>query len=238
MTVANIGSQVYGAYQGAVNFGYNTSIQAGRAFAVVSKDITDLDTAIMFAKAGDVFLAAKETLGFGKVTSSGEAYQGAVGYLEGWNALMTFPDTIKQTIEKVSEFFLNQTYYMAIDCVGAVTGLFNAACETAGFLENQLDIPCFKGISDMTEKSNFQALALGATARMAIAAERVFGYISGKGDVSYKDGVENGLDVAKNFGDLILAVTMVTSGSKPMLVGASALSAASKVAKYSFSKTI
>ena len=238
MTVANIGSQVYGVYQGALNFGYNTSIQAGRAFSVMSKDITDLDTAIMFAKAGDVFLAAKETLGFGNLTSSGEAYRGAVGYLEGWNALMTFPDAIKQTIEKVSEFFINQTYYMAIDCVGTITGLFNAACETASFLENQMSVPCFKGISDMTEKSNFQALALGATARMAIAAERVFSYVSGKGDAGYRDGVENGLDVAKNFGDLVLAVTMVTSGSKPVLVGASALSAASKVAKYSFSKMV
>ncbi len=238
MTVSNIGSQVYGLGQGVFNIVSNASSQAGRAFSVLNEDVKDLETVIMLGKVGDVVITAKETLGFGKATSSEKAFQGVLGTLDGWNALKTFPDAILETKEKVSEFFMKKTCSIAMDCVSAVTGLFNAACDVIGFLENQLAIPFFKGISDMVEVSNFRALAVGATARASIAAERVFSYVSGKGDVSHKDLVNNALDLTKNMGDLGLAVTILTGASKTALVGASSVSAACKLAKYGFSKIV
>lgn len=238
MTVSNVASQVYGMGQGVVSFVCNTSVQAGKVFSVLNKDVQDLETAIMLGKVGDVVITAKETLGFGKATSSEKAYQGVVGTLDGWNALKTFPDAVLETKEKVSDFFIKKTYAIAMDCVSAVTGLFNATCDVVGFLENQLALPFFKGVSDILETSNFQALAAGATARASIAAERVFSYLSGKGGVSDKDMVNNVLDLTKNMGDLGLAVSMLTGANKVALVGASSISAASKLAKYGFSKIV
>ncbi|MES2199196.1 MAG: hypothetical protein V4489_03400 [Chlamydiota bacterium] len=238
MSVANVGNGIYEMGRGVVNIASNVTTQAGRVFAVLNEDVKDLETAIMLGKVGDVLIKAKETLGFGKTSSSEQSYQGVLGTLDGWNALKTFPDTIIETKAKVSEFFMKQTYSIAMDCVSAVTGLFNAACEVVGFLEAQLAVPCFKGISDVLETSNFQALAAGATARTLTAGERVFSYVSSKGNISYKDGVGSGLDVVKNLGDLAFAVTMLTTGSQSMLLGASALSTASKVTKYAFSKFV
>lgn len=238
MTLSNIRSGIFNIAQSMGNFAYNTGAQASNSFNVLSQDLKDLDTAITFAKAGDVFISAKAAFGFGQVPSCAESYQSAVGYLEGWNALMTFPDAIKETIKKVSELFVKHTCYAAIDCISMVTGCFNATCETVGFLENQLAIPCFNGISDVVKTSNFQALAVGAAARVAVASERVFSFAVGSKDVGYGEGVENGLAIAKNLGDFVFAVTILTTNSPLVMAGASSLSAASKVAMYGWSKFV
>jgi hypothetical protein len=236
MTVSSLGGQVLGACQGSVNFLNSSCSEAGRVFTVLSEDVAEIETAIMFGKVLDVFISAKETLGFGVASSTDKAYQSALGCLDAWNAVMTFPGAIKASVEKVSEFFIKQTYLLAADCVGTLTGTFNAACDVVGFIENQLEVACFKGISDSLETSNFQALAVGATARTAIAAEKLFASVSAKKD--YRGGIEGGLDVVKNLGDLTLAVAMLADGGKSVAVVASALSTASKVAQYSYSKLI
>ena len=109
MTVSNVGGQAYVAYQGSVDFLNSSCSEAGRVFTILSKDVAEIETAIMFGKVVDVFIAAKEALGFGVTSFSEKSYQDALGCLDAWNAVMTFPGAVKGSVEKVSEFFIKQT---------------------------------------------------------------------------------------------------------------------------------
>lgn len=235
MTIANIGNQAYSLSQGVYNAVVNATVFCGKAFTVLSKDAADTEVVLTLTKAAGVFIEAKGVFGCGSANSAEKAFQAQVSNLDGWNSLMTFPDAIRDTVLKITELLSKGGYALAADCVGVVSGLLNSTYEVVSFFENELGVSALKGLSEMTESANFQALAVGATARTAIAAEKVFAYFLNK-EVDLGNLVNNVLDVTKNAGDIAFAAFKLTKGSEVALASASSLSAASKVAKYCFSK--
>lgn len=217
--------------------------QMGRGVKAVSKDLCDMTNMITHAKAMDAFISVKETF-FGMETTASESmFKGSLKHLKGWNSVMTIADSALETASKVSAFVTNATVQRATDLVSGLTGLINKAYDVASFLENQIAVPFFNGISKAYESVHFQALALGSCARAAIAGERLVSYtfqtdLFEKGAVGTDAAVKNGLKLGESLAALSLAGSILTGAGSKAIVASSAIGAACKLSEYYWSNIL
>lgn len=200
----------------------------GRAYEVIPSDLCQMDKLIMYAKVVEAVNSVADVFFSTKIPFA-DNFKGALRTLKGWNALGGLPQQIKDTIDKMHGFLRAPGCFFR-ESIGAVTGLINKAYDAASFLENQIAIPFFKGVSEQYKSTHFSALGVGALNRL-IQLIQLQSY--------------SGLQISpctfaivENLSSVVLASSMLMGGGSQVTAAASALGAFAKGAGYCWVKIL
>lgn len=212
----------------------------GRAFVVLMNDMSNTNVLIMQCKVleaaagvADVFFSVK--------TTALDGFKGAFKTLKGWNALGTLPTTVKETVRAINGCIQERIFPRFIgafvDCIGRSSVVVNKTYDVASFLENQIAIPFFKGVSAAYKSTHFQALGIGSMARLVSSSERLISYsvggdLFGQGQVSGYGAVNYGFKTVESVSSVVFAGSMLMGGGAQLTTAASAVGAFSKGVEY------
>ncbi len=229
-------------YEGICNTPAYLYAQGEKAAGVFTKDLADMEKMTTHAKIIDAYFSVQSTF-FSVENKHAEGFKGALKTLKGWIALGTLPKQIKETQEKVEVCFKYFYGALILDAVAAIGTLVNKSYDAANFLEKQLGLSYFAGVTDRFASTHFGFLGLASSARLLTAGEKVVSYFIDSHVFSCSrpdfDGcVKNGLKVVENLSTVVFASAMIYGGSNQLKTATSAISAFAKGAEYYWSNVL
>lgn len=212
----------------------------GKAFCVLMNDMSNTNTLIMECKLLEAASGVADVF-FSVQTNALDGFKGALKTLKGWNALGTLPTTVKQTVRAVNSCMQERIFPRFVgafvDCIGRASVIVNKTYDVASFLENQIAVPFFKGVSAAYKSTHFQALGIGSMARLVSSSERLISYsvggdLFGQGQVSGYGAVNYGFKTVESVSSVVFAGSMLMGGGAQLTTAASAVGAFSKGVEY------
>ncbi len=185
----------------------------------LSRDLCEMNTLIMGGKIVEAFSSIADVF-FSVKMPCDDNFRGAVKTLKGWSALGSLPRQVMMTAQGVYNLAMDLTFNALMGCVSNGAAVINKAYDAASFLEKQIAIPFFAGVTDLYRKTNFQAVGVGATIRFVSALPRV----------EYSSFAR--LQAVESAASMVLAGTMLAGGSSQLATAASATGAFAKGLGY------
>ncbi|MES2199194.1 MAG: hypothetical protein V4489_03390 [Chlamydiota bacterium] len=200
--------------------------QVARAVGSV---FTDSNALILNAKVVEAFNSASDVFFSTKMPYS-DSFKEALKTFKGANALATLPQQIGSIVKSVSWFIERQSFGALTGCIAVAAGTINKVYDAASFLDREVAVPFFKGVTELYKTVHFQAVAVGASVRFIVAAPRVADFcLSGE---LLKTLQEGRYDSSYIFQAVESVATMVFAGSILMGGGAQLTTAASAVGAF------
>lgn len=191
----------------------------------VSKDLCEMNILIMGGKVAEAFSSVADVFFSAKMPCD-DNFRGALKTLKGWSSLGSLPRQVMVTAQEVYYLFKVQTFNALMSCVSKGAAVINKAYDAASFLEKQIAIPFFAGVTDLYKKTNFQAVGVGAAIRF-ISAVPLMGYSSSAT-----------LQAVESAASMVFSGTMLMGGSAQLATAASATGAFAKGLDYFWTRIL
>lgn len=209
-----------------VDYGYN---QASRAFGVATRSV---DTLIKHGKVIDAFNSVSDVF-FSTKMPYADSFKESFKTLKGYNALATLPQQAIVTARNVYYFVTRATFNNMKFCIGSVAGLINKAYDAASFLEKEIAVPFFKGVSEKWKATHFQAIGVGAALRFMNAAPEAIISLRDKhllDSLTYHSGPI--FQTIESLSSVVFAGSILMGAGAQITTAASAIGAFTKGAEY------
>ena len=189
------------------------------AFDVISKGLCEMDTLIKHGKLVEAFCSVSDVFFSAKMPFE-DNFKGALKTLKGWNALGGLPKQIMATTTKIYQLVAEKSFNAFMACTAAVAGSINKTYDAASFLEKQIGIPFFAGISDSYKTTHFQAVGVGAAVRFTNAAPSVVHNPAAR------------FQAVESLAGMVFAGSILAGGGAQLTTAASAVGAVTKGIEY------
>lgn len=210
-----------------VDYGYN---QASRAFGVATKSV---DTLIKHGKVIEAFNSISDVF-FSTKMPYADTFKELFKTLKGCNALATLPQQAITTARNVYCFVTSLTLNNMKFCIGSAAGLINKAYDAASFLEKEIAVPFFKGVSEKWKATHFQAVGVGAAIRFMNAAPAAMYSLSHESLRDSLGSYRSGpiFQTIESLSSMVFAGSILTGAGAQIATAASAIGAFTKGAEY------